>query len=100
MDTPPQGGGAAIGEDLHGGCVNPGQDPCEGIVVAAADGARARGRGVAVLDHAVGPDATLEPDTRAAAVPADAGLVAAPELDVGPGVGLRDALSVAARPPS
>ena len=47
MGPPLEGDGAAIREDLHGGCVNLGQDACEGIVAAAADGATDQGRGVA-----------------------------------------------------
>lgn len=43
-----------------------------------------------MVDQALGPDATLEPDAGAAALLADPGLVLAPELDLRFGMGTGD----------
>lgn len=90
MHAPRQGGGEAVEEDLHGGGADLGQDEREGVVRAGADGAVEPGRGIAVVDQALGSDAALEPDAGAAAFLANPGLVLAPELDLGLGMGLRD----------
>lgn len=82
--------GEAIKEDLHRGGADLGQDEGESVVGASADGAVEPSRGIAVVDQALGSDAVLEPDTRAAAFLADAGLILAPELYLGVGMGLCD----------
>ncbi len=78
--------GEAVEEDLHGCGAGLRQDEREGVVGAGAHRAVDPGRGVTAVGHASGPNAALEPNPRAASFLADAGLVLAPELQLGIGM--------------
>jgi len=82
-----QGGAEAVEKGLH--CRRPhlGEHEGEGLVGAGADGAEDPGRRVPLVDDAARAGAALVPDTGTATLLAHAGLVLAPELNLGVGVG-------------
>ena len=85
-----QRGGEGVEEGLGGGRADLGGDQGEGLVGAGADrGVQPRG-GVAAIHHAARAAAPFIPDAGAAALLADTGLILAPDLDCGLGMGARD----------
>jgi hypothetical protein len=85
-----QGRGEAVEGGPHRAGADLGQNQGGGLVGAGPDGAIEPGRGVAVVDHALGADAALVPRPHAASLLTHSRLVRAPELHFDIGGGLRD----------